>query len=115
MDVQYPAAPAAFSATSRTTRFHTNDSTTTSKLIDIADISMAIGDKDILSGGHLQLTAGARYGLIGRNGVGKSLLLRSLAFRCGGPAAELDKECSSVCRRGGAYAGAAGTRTRSVK
>lgn len=85
MDVLHPAPPPAFSATSQTTRFHSTDSTATSKVIDIADISMAIGERDLLAGGRLQLTAGTRYGLIGRNGVGKSLLLRSLAFRCDPP------------------------------
>lgn len=82
MDALHPAPPPNFSATSQTTRFHTTNTVAVSKLIDIADISMSIGQKDLLAGAHLQLTAGTRYGLIGRNGVGKSMLLRSLAYRC---------------------------------
>eukprot|EP00892_Ulva_mutabilis_P010285 jgi/Ulvmu1/7629/UM038_0056.1 len=81
MNTLFPAPPPNFSATSQTTRFHTADSVARSKLIDIADISMAVGQKELLTAAHLQLTAGTRYGLIGRNGVGKSMLLRSLAYR----------------------------------
>ena len=49
--------------------------------ICIEDINIQIGKLIILEGGTLQLTHGQKYGLIGRNGVGKSTLLKAVATR----------------------------------
>ena len=35
-------------------------------------VNIAIGNRDILVDGHLRLKTGVRYGLVGRNGQGKS-------------------------------------------
>lgn len=43
--------------------------------------SLNFGSNKILSGAKLDLAYGRRYGLIGRNGVGKSTLLRNMALR----------------------------------
>ncbi|KAI7833227.1 P-loop containing nucleoside triphosphate hydrolase protein [Kickxella alabastrina] len=47
--------------------------------IDGFDISYA--GKRILTNSNLHLVFGRRYGLIGRNGIGKSTLLRNIAYR----------------------------------
>ncbi|KAF9035096.1 P-loop containing nucleoside triphosphate hydrolase protein [Rhodocollybia butyracea] len=86
-------------ASSQQTRFHIPNSTTssinsgssTSQDLDIPGVSISISDLNsasrkgssereaqILSDTHLKLGAGIRYSLIGRNGVGKSTLLRAI-------------------------------------
>ncbi|KAF9808804.1 hypothetical protein IEO21_07732 [Rhodonia placenta] len=52
-----------------------------SKDIHLANIDVNFGSNRILSGASLTLAYGRRYGLIGRNGVGKSTLLRHIAMR----------------------------------
>lgn len=47
--------------------------------LDPIDISLA--GRRILTGAKLLLAAGRRYGLVGRNGIGKSTLLRHIATR----------------------------------
>ncbi|EIM91918.1 P-loop containing nucleoside triphosphate hydrolase protein [Stereum hirsutum FP-91666 SS1] len=52
-----------------------------SKDIHLPSIDVNFGSNRILSGASLTLAHGRRYGLIGRNGVGKSTLLRHIAMR----------------------------------
>ncbi|KAJ7071577.1 P-loop containing nucleoside triphosphate hydrolase protein [Mycena amicta] len=52
-----------------------------SKDIHLPSIDVNFGSNRILSGATLTLSHGRRYGLIGRNGVGKSTLLRHIAMR----------------------------------
>lgn len=52
-----------------------------SKDIHLTNIDVNFGSNRILSGASLTLAYGRRYGLIGRNGVGKSTLLRHIAMR----------------------------------
>jgi len=52
-----------------------------SKDIHLPTIDVTFGSNRILSGASLTLAHGRRYGLIGRNGVGKSTLLRHMAMR----------------------------------
>ncbi|PFH54687.1 hypothetical protein AMATHDRAFT_52423 [Amanita thiersii Skay4041] len=52
-----------------------------SKDIHLPSIDVNFGSNRILSGASLTLAYGRRYGLIGRNGVGKSTLLRHIAMR----------------------------------
>lgn len=66
-------------ATSQTSRFHADTLATLSKEIDLKQVNIAIGNKDILVDGHLRLKTGVRYGLVGRNGQGKSTILKALA------------------------------------
>jgi ATP-binding cassette subfamily F protein uup len=48
-------------------------------LISILDAHLAFGDRPLLDGAQFSLQSGERIGLIGRNGSGKSSLLRVLA------------------------------------
>ncbi|KAL4065787.1 P-loop containing nucleoside triphosphate hydrolase protein [Scleroderma yunnanense] len=52
-----------------------------SKDIHLTNIDVNFGSNRILSGATLTLAYGRRYGLIGRNGIGKSTLLRHIALR----------------------------------
>ena len=50
----------------------------TGKTMDISvnDISIGVPGKQLVNGASLKLVYGRKYGLIGRNGIGKSTLLR---------------------------------------
>ena len=48
-------------------------------LITLLDAHLAYGDKPLLDGARLAMQAGERVGLIGRNGTGKSTLLKVIA------------------------------------
>ena len=48
-------------------------------LIALLDAHLALGDRPLLDGARLSLQSGERLGLIGRNGTGKSTLLRIIA------------------------------------
>ncbi|KAI3649606.1 hypothetical protein MP228_005238 [Amoeboaphelidium protococcarum] len=61
-------------ATSQTSRFAETDYG-----IDLKGVQIAVGERILLQDAHLQLNAGVHYGLLGRNGVGKSILLKCLA------------------------------------
>src|SRR5262245_22317779 len=50
-------------------------------LITLIDAHLAFGDKPLLDGAQLAVQANERIGLIGRNGTGKSTLLRVIADR----------------------------------
>lgn len=69
----------AIKATSQESRFHTEATTNLSKEIDLKDVNLFVGKKQLLQDAHLRLKEGVHYGLIGRNGVGKSTLLRALS------------------------------------
>ena len=48
-------------------------------LITVLDAHLAFGDRPLLDGAQLTVRPGERLGLIGRNGTGKSTLLRAIA------------------------------------
>jgi ABC transport system ATP-binding/permease protein len=48
-------------------------------LITLLDAHLAFGDRPLLDGAQLAVESGERLGLIGRNGTGKSSLLRAMA------------------------------------
>nr|CAG4708809.1 unnamed protein product [Naegleria fowleri] len=49
--------------------------------IRVSDVIVSVGSKTLLSGTDVVLLNGRRYGMIGRNGVGKTTLLRHIAER----------------------------------
>ncbi|CAO1624834.1 unnamed protein product [Sympodiomycopsis kandeliae] len=51
------------------------------KDINLPNIDLNFGSNRILTGATLTMASGRRYGLIGRNGVGKSTLLKHVALR----------------------------------
>ncbi|KXS10051.1 hypothetical protein M427DRAFT_62992 [Gonapodya prolifera JEL478] len=63
-------------ALTQQSRFHAESITTDNKDVDLPGVTITVGDDEILSDARLRLTSGVHYGLIGRNGVGKSTLLR---------------------------------------
>ncbi|KAK0488846.1 ATP-binding cassette, sub-family F, member 3 [Armillaria novae-zelandiae] len=66
--------------TTAQSRFHVDTADTpTSKEIDIHDLSISIGEKEILAHANLKLQENVHYVLVGRNGIGKSTLMRALA------------------------------------
>lgn len=66
--------------TAQQSRFHELDDSASND-IDIKDLSIAIGKREILQHTRLVLKAGLRYVFVGRNGLGKSTVLRALAER----------------------------------
>ncbi|KAJ3329787.1 hypothetical protein HDU93_000783, partial [Gonapodya sp. JEL0774] len=46
--------------------------------VDMPGVSITVGEDELLVDARLRLTSGVHYGMIGRNGVGKSTLLRVL-------------------------------------
>ncbi|KAK5711537.1 hypothetical protein LTR15_012378 [Elasticomyces elasticus] len=66
--------------TAQQSRFHTDAvDSGASKEIVIKDLSVSVGNRELLSNAELHLQPGRHYVLIGRNGVGKSTLLKALA------------------------------------
>ncbi|KAF8512269.1 P-loop containing nucleoside triphosphate hydrolase protein [Gautieria morchelliformis] len=68
-------------ATSQQSRFHTEAGDTASvasKDLDIRSLTITLGAREILAGADVKLQHGVHYVLVGRNGVGKSTLLRVL-------------------------------------
>ncbi|KAK4888493.1 hypothetical protein LTR27_012606 [Elasticomyces elasticus] len=60
-------------------RFHADaGDSRASKEIVIKDLSVSVGNRQLLSNAELHLQPGRHYVLIGRNGVGKSTLLKAL-------------------------------------
>ncbi|XP_056139288.1 ATP-binding cassette sub-family F member 3 [Lampris incognitus] len=49
--------------------------------IRIENFDVSFGERSLLQGAELSLASGRRYGLIGRNGLGKTTLLKMLASR----------------------------------
>ncbi|OQR76399.1 ATP-binding cassette sub-family F member 3-like [Tropilaelaps mercedesae] len=58
-----------------------SEASSKSRDIRIENFDISIGDKLLLQGATLSLTFGRRFGLIGRNGIGKSTLLKMLSTR----------------------------------
>ncbi|KAF9269694.1 ATP-binding cassette sub-family F member 3 [Marasmius fiardii PR-910] len=69
--------PVGIQATSQQTRFDINEDTA-SKDLDLQAVNISIGKRDILTDSHLKLSPGVHYVLIGRNGIGKSTLMRAI-------------------------------------
>jgi ABC-type molybdenum transport system ATPase subunit/photorepair protein PhrA len=59
-------------ATSQQSRFHLASIEVDSTEIDLETVCIAAGEHEVLVDASLKLKEGVRYGLIGRNGCGKS-------------------------------------------
>ncbi|KAG9623357.1 ABC transporter ATP-binding protein uup-1, partial [Aureobasidium melanogenum] len=73
------AKKAVLNVTTQQSRFHKLKQESASTEITVKDLSITIGNHEILSHAQLQLHPGRHYILVGRNGVGKSTLLRAIA------------------------------------
>ena len=75
-------APDEITVTTQQSRFHADAvDAPESKEIDIKDVTLTIGERELLSHAHLHIEEGAHYVFVGRNGTGKSTLLKALAQR----------------------------------
>jgi ATPase subunit of ABC transporter with duplicated ATPase domains len=82
LDYGASAVDGTLVVTSQQSRFHVDAvDAPTSKDIDVKDLSLSIGGRDLLDHAHLRILEGGHYVLAGRNGTGKSSLLRALAER----------------------------------
>ncbi|KAJ2551586.1 hypothetical protein EV175_003635 [Coemansia sp. RSA 1933] len=75
-----PAAPTAVKrpvvqAFSQQSRFHTETLVTMSKEVDLKGVNVIVDNRDLVVDARLWLKTGYHYGMIGRNGTGKSTLL----------------------------------------
>ena len=76
------ARGAQIRATSQQSRFHLASIEADTSDIDLETVCIAAGENEVLVDASLKIKEGVRYGLIGRNGCGKSSKLYSrLAFR----------------------------------
>ncbi|CEP19436.1 hypothetical protein [Parasitella parasitica] len=66
-------------AISQQSRFHTETLETPNKEIDLPGVQISVNQLDLLVDAHLKLKPLTRYGLVGQNGVGKSVLMKCLA------------------------------------
>jgi len=66
--------------TAQQSRFHEIDDPA-SKDIDVNDLTISIGQRVIVQNTRLVLKTGLRYVFVGRNGLGKSTVLKALAER----------------------------------
>lgn len=52
--------------------------------IDLYDFTVTVGGRDLLKEAQVKFSFGKRYGLIGRNGIGKTVLMNTVAGRADG-------------------------------
>lgn len=67
-------------AYSQQSRFHEETLETLSKDVDLKQVNINIGDQPLLKDARLWFKSGTMYGLIGRNGTGKSTLLKAIGY-----------------------------------
>ncbi|KAF8961954.1 P-loop containing nucleoside triphosphate hydrolase protein [Flammula alnicola] len=65
-------------AYSQQSRFHRETFDASSIDIDIKGVNVSVNNKELLVDAHLRLKPGVRYGMVGQNGVGKSVLMSVL-------------------------------------
>ncbi|KAF8889529.1 P-loop containing nucleoside triphosphate hydrolase protein, partial [Gymnopilus junonius] len=65
-------------AFSQQSRFHRETFDASSIDIDIKGVNVSVNNKELLVDAHLRLKPGVRYGMVGQNGVGKSVLMKAL-------------------------------------
>jgi ABC-type transport system involved in cytochrome bd biosynthesis fused ATPase/permease subunit len=71
------SAPGAITVTAQQSRFHLDaiDGRPPTCEINVKDLTIAIGQNEVLNRSELFLKEGGRYALVGRNGTGKSSTL----------------------------------------
>ncbi|KIK95617.1 hypothetical protein PAXRUDRAFT_826848 [Paxillus rubicundulus Ve08.2h10] len=74
-----PSVGSAIVATSQQSRFHKETLSTLSRDIDMHTVNICVNNLDLLVDAHLRLKEGVRYGLVGQNGVGKTVLMKCMA------------------------------------
>ncbi|KAF9305122.1 hypothetical protein BGZ74_011329 [Mortierella antarctica] len=67
-------------AFSQQSRFHEETLSTLSKDVDLQQVSVIVDDSYLLKDTRLWLKAGNLYGFVGRNGTGKSTLLKAIGY-----------------------------------
>ncbi|KAF9109979.1 hypothetical protein BGX27_006937 [Mortierella sp. AM989] len=67
-------------AFSQQSRFHEETIETLSKEVDLKQVNINIGDQPLLKDTRLWFKSGTMYGLVGRNGTGKSTLLKAIGY-----------------------------------
>jgi len=65
-------------ATTQMNRFHEATIDHSSRSIYLNDVNLSVAGKNLLIDSQVRIDSGYRYGLVGRNGVGKSTLLKAL-------------------------------------
>ncbi|PPQ89417.1 hypothetical protein CVT25_002183 [Psilocybe cyanescens] len=73
-----PAQAVEIVAFSQQSRFHRETFDASDTDIDIKGVNVSVNNKELLVDAHLRLKPGVRYGMVGQNGVGKSVLLSVL-------------------------------------
>lgn len=68
-------------AFSQVSRYHTETIDSYAKDIDLKNLNIFVGDRELLTDANLKLYQGVHYGLIGQNGIGKSTLLKSIGYK----------------------------------
>ncbi|KFH67888.1 hypothetical protein MVEG_06619 [Podila verticillata NRRL 6337] len=67
-------------AYSQQSRFYEETIETLSKEVDLKQVNITIGDQPLLKDARLWFKSGTMYGLVGRNGTGKSTLLKAIGY-----------------------------------
>lgn len=73
------SASASQMTSKKDSRMETKGGVNKTQDIRIENFDVAYGDRVLLQGADLTLAFGRRYGLIGRNGLGKTTLLRMIS------------------------------------
>ncbi|KAI0704339.1 P-loop containing nucleoside triphosphate hydrolase protein [Cytidiella melzeri] len=74
-----PTTNPPIEAISQQSRFHTETLDTAVAEIDLKGVTISIGQRELVADTRLKLKEGIRYALIGRNGTGKSTLLKAIS------------------------------------
>lgn len=78
-NVSESSASASQMMSKKDSRMETKGGVNKTQDIRIENFDVAYGDRVLLHGADLMLAFGRRYGLIGRNGLGKTTLLRMIS------------------------------------
>ncbi|KAF8800023.1 P-loop containing nucleoside triphosphate hydrolase protein, partial [Phlegmacium glaucopus] len=73
-----PTSAVEIVAYSQQSRFHRETFDANSTDIDLKGVNISVNNKELLIDAHLRLKPGVRYGMVGQNGVGKSVLMSVL-------------------------------------